>query len=212
MLELAWYEKDITAEMKAYGNMSREHFYLGDMDKAYYYHDRMIRGKAENGKSALKSMSFHIIKNKREAKNEKNANMINNNKDRFKNHALPSPRESNKTNNKIIPTIDILPHYFVGEDLIFREAMKNHRRLLKGGLYGIEEKRMQKIDTEKMIEENKKLKGLTDSSKLCLQFLKLSLIESDCLFYLILGIEPENESKAKYLKFERPKKKTKYRK
>lgn len=51
--------------------MSREHFYKGDIDKANYYNDRMVRGKLENEKSSLKTMSYHVVKNRRDAKNEK---------------------------------------------------------------------------------------------------------------------------------------------
>jgi tetratricopeptide (TPR) repeat protein len=70
-LELAWFEKDLEAETAAYGNMSREHFYKGDIDKANYYNDRMVRGKLENERSSLKTMSFHVVKNRRDAKNDK---------------------------------------------------------------------------------------------------------------------------------------------
>lgn len=70
-LELAWFEKAPEAETMAYGNMSREHFYLGDIDKANYYNDRMMRDKLENDKSSLKTMSYHIVKNRRDAKLEK---------------------------------------------------------------------------------------------------------------------------------------------
>ena len=70
-LELAWFEKDHNSEKSAYFNMARENFYLGDLDKANFYHDRMFRGKVENSKSSLKTMSYHVIKSKRDAKLEK---------------------------------------------------------------------------------------------------------------------------------------------
>jgi len=61
-LELAWFEKDHDSETTAYGNMSRAHYYLRDLDKARYYHDRCTRGKLENEKSSLKTMSYHVVK------------------------------------------------------------------------------------------------------------------------------------------------------
>ena len=70
-LELAWFEKDRNSEKAAYFNMSRENFYLGDLDKSRFYHDRAFRGKWENEKSSLKAMSYHVIKSKRDAKLEK---------------------------------------------------------------------------------------------------------------------------------------------
>lgn len=70
-LELAWFEKDRNSEKSAYFNLARENFYLGDLDKANFYHDRMTRGKVENDKSSLKTMSYHVIKSKRDAKLEK---------------------------------------------------------------------------------------------------------------------------------------------
>jgi tetratricopeptide (TPR) repeat protein len=70
-LELAWFEKDKNGETEAYGNIGREHFYLGDLDKALYYNDRMVRGKVENERSSLKTMSHHVVKNRREAKLDK---------------------------------------------------------------------------------------------------------------------------------------------
>jgi len=61
-LELAWFEKDHNIETMAYSNMSKAHFHLGDLDKANYYHDRFLRGKLENEKSSLKTMSYHVVK------------------------------------------------------------------------------------------------------------------------------------------------------
>lgn len=81
--------------MQSYGNMAREHFYLNDINKAYYYHDRMIRGKAENSKSALKRMSYFVVKNKRDGINDDTSKKLKT-QDVVDEHALPSPREANK--------------------------------------------------------------------------------------------------------------------
>ena len=43
-LELAWEQNNLQAELSAYDNLSLEYFYLGELEKAHYYHDRIIRG------------------------------------------------------------------------------------------------------------------------------------------------------------------------
>ena len=45
--------------------MGLEYFYLGDIEKSSYYHDRMVRGKLESDSSAIKSVSKNLLENKR---------------------------------------------------------------------------------------------------------------------------------------------------
>lgn len=71
----------------------------------------------------------------------------------------------NRSNSKVVPTVDILPHYFVGEDIIFNEALKKHQKLLKLGLYGVEVNHMQVMDTEKIVEESKSLENVMKKTK-----------------------------------------------
>jgi len=129
-LELAWFEKNRNVETSAYGNIGREHFYLGDLDRALYYNDRMVRGKVENEKSSLKTMSHHVVKNRRDAKLEKGfvAKPLVQRPDE---QTLPSPREQNKSNNLVVPTVNLLPFYFVGENIVYQEALKEFNMMMK---------------------------------------------------------------------------------
>ena len=53
-------------EMHAYDCMGVDYFYLGDMEKCNYYHDRIVRGKFESEDSVLKSVTMSTIRSKRE--------------------------------------------------------------------------------------------------------------------------------------------------
>lgn len=59
MMCLSWCEKDLLNEGKAYDLLSIDYFYLGQLDKAEYYHDRFIRGKTENNLSIAKSVAIN---------------------------------------------------------------------------------------------------------------------------------------------------------
>ena len=43
--------------MLAYDCLGLQYYYLGDMDRAAYYHDRCLRGKLESKKSFVRSVS-----------------------------------------------------------------------------------------------------------------------------------------------------------
>ena len=45
LLQVAWNANDHDREMKAYEMIGKIHFYLGNIKKASYYHDRSIQGK-----------------------------------------------------------------------------------------------------------------------------------------------------------------------
>ena len=47
-LGLAWDQKDEKSEVSACDNLAIEYYYLGDLDKASYFNDRMMRGKVES--------------------------------------------------------------------------------------------------------------------------------------------------------------------
>ncbi len=53
-IELAWVMNDKESELRAYDNIGIQYFYLGNRDKAKYYHERMISGKVEKPKSEMK--------------------------------------------------------------------------------------------------------------------------------------------------------------
>mmetsp|Transcript_22539 Transcript_22539/g.21701 ORF Transcript_22539/g.21701 Transcript_22539/m.21701 type:complete len:88 (+) Transcript_22539:2028-2291(+) len=66
MLQLAWKEKDGGMEVIAYDNLSLEYFYLGEITKSNYYHDRIMRGKMENDMSIVKKIFCNLLTSKRE--------------------------------------------------------------------------------------------------------------------------------------------------
>ena len=61
MMNLAWAQKDTTSEIRAYENLAVDYFYLGEIDKSEYYHDRFMRGKTENGASIAKNVAINQI-------------------------------------------------------------------------------------------------------------------------------------------------------
>lgn len=66
LLQLAWQEQDILYEMTAYDNLALDYFYLGQLAKSKYYHDRIMRGKMENDKSIVKRVSTNLLVSRRE--------------------------------------------------------------------------------------------------------------------------------------------------
>lgn len=70
------------------------------------------------------------------------------------NQTLPSPREHNKTNNLIVPTVNLLPYYFVGECIVYQQALKEFNRMMKYNLFKKDEnKLLQVIDTHKFLDQ-----------------------------------------------------------
>lgn len=68
MLQLAWQEGNLEMELKAYDNLSMEYFYLGQLQKSNYYHDRFMRGKSENDFSIVKKVTCNLLRSRRENK------------------------------------------------------------------------------------------------------------------------------------------------
>lgn len=50
--------------MQAYDLLAMQYYYLGKLDDAKYYHDRMVRGKFESKKSNLRKLSEEQYKKK----------------------------------------------------------------------------------------------------------------------------------------------------
>ena len=46
-MSLAWELNDTTAEIRSYDNLSQEYYYVGNIEKAKLYHERVFRGKIE---------------------------------------------------------------------------------------------------------------------------------------------------------------------
>lgn len=66
LLQLAWQEQDTAMEMTAYDNLAIDYFYLGQLSKSKYYHERTMRGKMENDKSIVKRVSVNLLISRRE--------------------------------------------------------------------------------------------------------------------------------------------------
>ena len=64
MLQYAWKENNIEFEMQAYDLLGLQYYYLGQLDNAKYYHERMVRGKFESKTSPLRGLSEEQYKKK----------------------------------------------------------------------------------------------------------------------------------------------------
>jgi len=56
-LELAWDLDNPSAELDAYDYMGIQYYYMGDIERAEYYHDRAMRGKNEAPNSVIRALS-----------------------------------------------------------------------------------------------------------------------------------------------------------
>lgn len=65
---------------------------------------------------------------------------------------LPSPREHNKTDNPINPTVNLLPYYFVGENLVYKEALKEYNKMVKYNSFKKQSKMLHVVDTHAFLE------------------------------------------------------------
>jgi len=63
MIELAWILNNRPAELRAYDNIGIQYFYLGDKEKAKYFHERMLYGLYEK-ETKLKENIVENFKNK----------------------------------------------------------------------------------------------------------------------------------------------------
>ena len=53
------------SEILACDNLALEYYYMGDLEKASHFNDRMIRGKIESDQSVVKRVSQNLIISKR---------------------------------------------------------------------------------------------------------------------------------------------------
>lgn len=53
-LKIGWISDDKTMELMAYDNMGMAYYYMGDLEGAQYYHERMINGVIEENNSICK--------------------------------------------------------------------------------------------------------------------------------------------------------------
>lgn len=52
--------------MQAYDNLGMENFYLGNIERAKFYQDRMLRGKLEDKESVVRNVCHNVLITKRE--------------------------------------------------------------------------------------------------------------------------------------------------
>lgn len=45
---MSWLLNNVNKELKAYDQLGKCYYYLGDLDKACYFHEKMMSGKIEN--------------------------------------------------------------------------------------------------------------------------------------------------------------------
>ncbi|MCQ2815935.1 MAG: tetratricopeptide repeat protein [archaeon] len=64
MIEIAWILKDYPMELRAYDHIGIQYFYLGNKEKARYYHERMIYGLIEKDSSKIKQSVMESFKAK----------------------------------------------------------------------------------------------------------------------------------------------------
>ena len=67
-LSLAWELNDEQAEMRSYDNLAIEYYYIGNIEKARLYHDRVMRGRIEQSNSKAKNASAALNSFKRSYK------------------------------------------------------------------------------------------------------------------------------------------------
>ena len=62
LLQLSWFIKSENYEFLAYDLIGKQYFYLGELDKALYYHEKMMNGKTEENQ-ALVQLGISKISN-----------------------------------------------------------------------------------------------------------------------------------------------------
>jgi hypothetical protein len=64
-MRLAWFRKDRRVELESYDNIGLAYYYLGDINKAIYYHNRMMEKRLE-GDTQEKRWNSQAVVNKLE--------------------------------------------------------------------------------------------------------------------------------------------------
>lgn len=65
-LQFAWLLNKVVEELQCYDLIGMQYYYLGDVMKAKYYHDKMMNGKVEPDDSEVKRLGVARLKNKEE--------------------------------------------------------------------------------------------------------------------------------------------------
>jgi tetratricopeptide (TPR) repeat protein len=63
-IEISWVTNNKHAELRAYDNIGIQYFYLGNKEKAKYYHERMIYGRVESLNSDMRELVLKNYRNK----------------------------------------------------------------------------------------------------------------------------------------------------
>ena len=69
LLQWAWAENSTEWELRAYDCIGMGYFYLGEIEKSKYYHQRMWEGICEDPESAVRKMSMMALEAKRTRRN-----------------------------------------------------------------------------------------------------------------------------------------------
>ncbi|KAL4465846.1 hypothetical protein ABPG74_004083 [Tetrahymena malaccensis] len=60
-LQFVWLTKDHDRELSIYDNLGLNYFYLGDLENAFYYHEKYMKGETEGEQTATKQLSLKNI-------------------------------------------------------------------------------------------------------------------------------------------------------
>lgn len=113
LLQLAWFKSHKGWELQSYDFIGIAYYYLGELEKAKYYHRRMWEGIFESSNSTVRNLAVNALKLKIEAKNlnddrglpqiKDDSSYIISQSDEEEND-LPSPRTgSGEENLKLLP-------------------------------------------------------------------------------------------------------------
>jgi hypothetical protein len=53
-------------ELVSYDRIGMQYYYLGDMERSAYYHDRMMRGKFESSQSDIRKIAMTTLKKRKD--------------------------------------------------------------------------------------------------------------------------------------------------
>eukprot|EP00347_Sterkiella_histriomuscorum_P003370 403364556 len=119
-LQLAWQEGDTQMEVSAYDNLSIDYFYMGELAKSNYYHDRIMRGKTENNKSIVKKVSCNLLVSRREHRHNIELRKTGEKRKVSEQQRLPSPSAISK-GAQFSKAINLLPYYTESQALGIQE-------------------------------------------------------------------------------------------
>ncbi|CAI2385774.1 unnamed protein product [Moneuplotes crassus] len=130
MLKLAWVLQDANMELKAYGHLANEHFRMGNLEKAKYYHVRFTRGLLESDQSSMKNSILQSYRDKI-GPGKKKANLkikTNNLKKLDEPEILPSPSNNRHQCDKNKSIFAFSGHYYSTKDKLRDFKSKNDEK------------------------------------------------------------------------------------